>query len=261
MVAADGQTKIRLFPSDVKALSSLLWANGKFDNRFIGSRCNNPNPPTDQNGRIADPACNGENPGTWHLSVVNQIGASRRSFVMDALHNTEIWNQPILGYHYSYFNPQTGKPVTTLNQATVDVASFSTDKFRRYRSSQTQFVVGIAMDLTYVAETAPSTSLTDAPNFDSLITVHYLYDLELASDRSIVGGERYSNAHPGFLWTPSPNARALSDGDEILSTSSENWDGSSGIPASWASAIRISSKKGQPLEKIVSTLEILAALQ
>ena len=67
-LAADGQTKIRFFPSDLKALASLLSASGQFENRFIGSRCNDKNPPTDVNGRITDPACYGENSGTWHLS-------------------------------------------------------------------------------------------------------------------------------------------------------------------------------------------------
>lgn len=261
LTAADGQSKIQFYPSDIKALSSLLWANGQFQNRFIGQRCNNPNPPTDANGRSTDPACNGENPGTWHLSVVNQIGSAQRSFVMDALHDTQIWNQPVYGYHYTYFNPQTSAPVDSLDQATIEITKFSSDKFKSYRSSKTRFVVGIAMDLTYVSETTPSTSPIDGPANDSLVTVHYLYDLELGSDKSIIGGEWYTNSHPGFLWTPTPDAQAISVGDEALSSSDGNWDGSDAIPTSWSNAIRTSSEQGQPLAKIVNILEILANLQ
>lgn len=262
-LAADGISKIRFFPSDLKALTSLLWANGQFGNRFIGLRCEDKNPPRDEHGRSLDPACYGENPATWHLSVVNQIGVSRRSFVMDALHDTEIWNQPIYGYKYSYFNPQTKEPASSLQNAEVSLAEFTSDKFRKYRSATAASVVGIAMDLTYVAENNPSTAHTDSPANDALITVHYLYDLELGANRQIVGGEWYSNAHPGFLWTPVPGARAVTLGDRLLANagSTQDWNGSTAIPASWSPAIRRSSERGQPVGKIVETLGILEIMQ
>ena len=120
---------------------------------------------------------------------------------MDAHHDTEIWNEPIYGYRYTYFNPQTKAPTASLPEASIDIRDFSSDKFKRNRSSATRSVVGVAMDLTYVSETAPSAGATDRPANDALVTIHYLYDLELDSAHNIIGGEWYSNAHPGFLWS------------------------------------------------------------
>jgi hypothetical protein len=259
--ARDGHTTIRFFPSDIKALTSLLWANGSFENRFIGRRCDTKHPTMDENNRITDPACYGENPGTWHLSVVNQIGVSRRSFVMDALHDTEIWNQPIHGYSYSYFNPQTQQPSDTLAGAALPLADYKDDKFKKYRSPRAKSVVGIAMDLTYIAENTPTAALTDSPEKDAVVTVHYLYDLELGANHEILGGEWYSNAHPGFLWTPVLGARALSEGDVLLEDSSTAWAGDTAVPGEWLPAIHESSKQGQPLARIIEALEVAAQLK
>jgi hypothetical protein len=262
-VAADGRTRIRFLPSDIKALVSLLWANGRFENRFIGSRCRDKTPETDENGRILDPACYGENPGTWHLSVVNQIGANRRSFIMNANHDTEVWNQPIYGYEYSYFNPETREPAPTIKEATVTKERFKSDSFKKYRSPRARAFAGIAMDVTYVAETSPSVALEDSPAEDSLITIHYMYDLELDGQDRIIGGEWYTNDHPGFLWTAAPGARARSIGDALLSQSdpSGSWDGASAVPSRWREAIQRSARHSQPVARIVDTLNLLARLE
>jgi hypothetical protein len=257
-LAADGRTQIPFYPSDLKALESLLWANGRFENRFIGARCYHKQPATDENGRITDESCNGTNAGTWHLSVVNQIGASRRSFVMDANHDTEIWNQPVYGYRYAYFNPQTKKPASSLGEAAVAMRDFMADKFAKYRSDRAASVVGIAMELTYVSENSPSTDPTDSPETDAQVTVHYLYDLELDARGAIIGGEWYSTAHPGFLWTPVVGAEARSDGDELVDG---GWDGSSALPASWLGPLKASARLGQPLAHVVGALEALSALE
>ena len=263
VLAADGRTRIPFYPADLKALASLLWANGTFENKFIGRRCDSAAPAHDENGRVTDPGCYGENPGTWHLAVVNQIGGSHRAFVLDAMHDMEIWNQPVYGYRYSYFNPETQNPAETLQAATVAMADFGSDRFKRYRSPAARFAVGIAMDLTYVSETPPSAAPTDDPSRDATVTVHYFYDLELNERREIVGGEWYSAAHPGFLWTPAPGAHALSTGDQALAASDPRgaWDGRAAIPASWAAPIQSSSQAGQPLARIVDALNVLSALQ
>ena len=106
-LAADGRTKLRFYPSDIKALASLLWANAATLSRFIGSRANDKDPPMDANGRLLSARAFDTNPGTWHMSVVNQIGVARRSFVIDATYDYEVWNQPVYSYRYSYFNPLT----------------------------------------------------------------------------------------------------------------------------------------------------------
>src|SRR5262249_50319012 len=121
VVAADGKTPITFYPSDIKALSSQLWANNPADSRFIGGRCNVKKPKVDSVGRIIDQDCFDTNPGTWHLAVVNQIGIGKRSFVLDVTYDYEVWNQPARKYSYVYFNPQTLKPVGKLQDAIVAI--------------------------------------------------------------------------------------------------------------------------------------------
>jgi hypothetical protein len=257
VIAADGKTKIPLYPSDLKGLASLLWANGSFRTRSIGTRCDTESPPTDENGRIIDQACFDENPGSWHMAIVNQIGVSRRSLVLDASYDIQVWNQPAIGYSYTLFNPQTKQPAQTLAEAEVKMADFTSDKFRKYRSADAAYVVGIAMDLTYGAETALSTRSTDGPGDDNQATVHYMYDLELDSQRQIIGGEWYQNAHPDFLWTPALNTRAVSVADYAIAE--RNWSGGDAFPAAWTAAATRASREGQPLAKAVETLLVLSA--
>ncbi len=253
LTAADGVTQISFYPDDIKALASLLWANAQPDVRFIGGRCNNKTPKEDENGRTTDPDCFDTNPGTWHLSVVNQIGAAKRSFVMDASYDYEVWNQPIYSYEYSYYNPQTLKAVKTLAEATVLKSDFTADKFPTWRSPEGKSIVGIVMKLVYIAETQPIKSTADSPTDDRRVAVRYLYDLELNAKGEIIGGEWRVNRHPDFLWTPAPNARALSVGDGYLRDSS--WDSSTHpLPASWLKAARFASSKMQPLTAVMDEL-------
>ena len=112
--------KITFYPADIKALASLLWASASTVTRFIGGRCNDKNPATDANGRVISAKAFDTNPGTWHLSIVNQLGVARRSLVMDATYDYVVWNQPVAGYEYRYFNPQTMRLAKTLEDATVE---------------------------------------------------------------------------------------------------------------------------------------------
>lgn len=75
---------IAFYPSDIKGLGTMLWAKGNFQSRFIGGRCNTKEPTVDEMGRSIEADCLDNNPGTWHLAIVNQIGVFDRSFIMDA---------------------------------------------------------------------------------------------------------------------------------------------------------------------------------
>jgi hypothetical protein len=256
LTAADGKTKIRFFPSDIKGLASLLWAKTDPASRFIGGRCNDKNPKMDKNGRVISQECFDTNPGTWHLSVVNQIGVSKRSFIIDATYDYEVWNQPVVSYTYRYFNPETGKPVSTLAQAKVPMASFTKDKFKSYRSRNAAAVVGISMDVTYTVETQPSHRTSDGPANDLTRTASYTYDVELDASGKIIGGEWYTNLHPDFLWTPPKGTRATSSADRYATGT---WDGKGAAPASWRRAAAAAGAAGIPLEKVVNLLSSLSA--
>ncbi len=253
--AADGRVELRFFPSDIKALASLLWAHAQVPTRFIGSRSNEKKPKLDEVGRALSPAEFDTNPGTWHLSVVNQIGVAKRSFILDVTYDYEVWNQPVHAYEYTYFNPQTLEPAPTLASATVPRARFTNDKFRKHRSERLASVVGVSMTVNYVGESTPSHALTDDPSRDQIYSVNYRYDIELDAAGGVVGGEWYQNAHPDFLWTPPPGARALTPAEPLATG---RWAAPAPLPASWRRAAASVSPSSLPLAKIVDQLIQLA---
>lgn len=256
VTAADGVTKIKFYPSDIKALASELWATTSPRVKFIGGRCNTKMPAVDSIGRIKDTACRDTNAGTWHLAVVNQIGKSQRSMVLDATFDYEVWNQPVSGYSYEYFNPKTKKTYKTLSYARVAVGDFPEDKFKAYRAAGTTHIVGVAMNVKWVVETEPSHFSPDSPSRDATSGARYLYTLELDVNGNIIGGEWLQNAHPDFLWT-SPvgtTARAPNEAEAQVTT----WDGNTPVPATWRSAAAKSAVVGAPLGIIVDALTKLA---
>lgn len=202
--------EIKFFPSDIKALASLVYAKNQVPTKFVGGRCNDKDVTKDPaNGRIKDQKCFDTNPGTWHKTVVNQIAVSKRSFVIDATFDYEVWNQPVYSYSYRYFNVESYATSSTATDSTIKIEEFTKDKFKSYRSSKATKIVGVEMRLSYIVETQPRHREFDNESLDAVTTATYRYDLELDDAGVIVGGEWYSNAHPDFLWTPVKNARAL----------------------------------------------------
>ena len=253
VLAADGSTQIRFFPADIKALASLLWAKATTVTRFVGGRCNDANPSLDPNtGRALSTKCFDTNPGTWHLAMTNQVGSARRSFVLDATYDYEVWNQPAHGYTYWYFNPEEMRWANSLQDAMVAMSAFNNDRFRPYRSNIAASVVGVMMRVQYIVETEPSQENTNSPSDDKIQTVDYYYDLELDNAGVIRGGEWYQNKHPDFLWTPPVGTRAISSAD---SWASGNWNAGTVFPSAWRNAAQYaSSRNGLPLAKVVESL-------
>ncbi|WP_417910233.1 hypothetical protein [Candidatus Electronema sp. PJ] len=251
VLAADGHTQITFYPSDIKALASLLWARVPSAIKFIGGRCNTANPARDANGRLLDQSAFDTNPGTWHLAIVNQIGASKRGMVMDVTYDYEVWNQPVLGYRYRHFNPQSMTYQSSLSAAAVSRANYTRDKFSSYHSNQTASIVGIEMYVSYMVETQPSHSSPDSASHDAIKEVRYLYDLELDVSGRIIGGEWRSFAHPDFLWTPVKGGRA-----QTAFEPGGSWDRNGAVPSSWKSAAvsASSSNRPAPLAAIVEHL-------
>lgn len=255
VLAADGRTYITFYPSDIKALATLLWAKVKYHSRFIGGRCNDKNPLKDpQSGRILSQICFDTNPGTWHLAVVNQIGASGRSMVMDATYDYQVWNQPILSYSYRYFNPKSMYYGRSLSEVSVAPGAFSNDKFTQFRSNDTDSIVGIEMKVSYIVETAPTHSQVDSAARDQVKTVKYLYDLELNFAGNIIGGEWYQNAHPDFLWTPVQGERIITAAERHIPLTA-NWQSGQPLERRWQRNASMAAEHEQaPLSAIVEQL-------
>ncbi|CAH7284086.1 Peptidase [Vibrio chagasii] len=240
---------LTFYPSDIKALGTLLWSEAPFSSRFIGGRCNIKDPERDENGRVVDPNCVDTNPASWHLSIINQLGISKRSLIMDATYDYQVWNQPVVGYKVTYFNPQTNQTASQPAAVTIDLSDYRKDRFSSYRSSNAQSVVGVQMVVSYVVETSPTHRTSDSPRYDGITNVTYYYDLELDQNGNAIGGEWYQNRHPDFLWTPTPESIAKSyyDGQGL-------WDITQPVPQSWQDNARRASRSTQPLTSVVEAL-------
>lgn len=242
---------LTFYPDDIKALATILWANSTIESHMMGGRCNDKNPKKDSNGRIISQDCFDMNPGSWHLAVLNQVGQYQQSFVIDATYDYEVWNQPVSSYSLTYFNPITQQQTNNPENAIVDINKHQNDIFKKYRSKNTKYLVGVSMNLTYVSEVNASHESLNTPNNDSLRTVQYIYDLELNAEGEIIGGEWYQNAHPDFIWTPYKDAHAVSVGDR---QAKGDWTTNTLPPKQWSSAATLASSYGQPLAKVVNGL-------
>lgn len=220
LTAADGITPIVFYPDEIKGLVTYVWANSAYETRYIGGRCNKADPEVDENGRIIEPSCNDTNPATWHLSVVNQIGVAKRSFVMDATYDLEVWNQPVLAYQYNYFNPNTSEGFSEYQDAVINLSDYQDNPFKT-RSEKAKKIVGVSMLVGYVSENQVEPAVEDSPDRDEVVWVQYLYDLELDDHDNVVGGEWYTNFHPDFLWVPAVNAKAYNYFDIVADLT--NW--------------------------------------
>lgn len=253
VMAADGKTLVSFYPSDIKALASLLWAKVRTPTAFLGGRCNDKDPSFDEHGRMTSEDCFDINPGTWHISLINKVGRAKESFIMDTTFDYEVWNQPLLSYSYTYFNPITMKEVKTMKEALVELKDFEKDKFRKYRGEKTKYVVGVFLEATYMVETSPNHNEVDSEERDMWDRAGYFYDLELDENMEIIGGEWYQNAHPDFLWNPAKGAKAMSVGDYYLLGSGQ-WDGKSPLSNQYKRMAVESARRGQPLARIVESL-------
>ncbi len=226
---------ITLYPAEIKGLISLQWANNPYRVRFIGQRCNSNSPKKDEVGRVIEEGCFDVNPATWHLVTANRLGVAKKSFVFDATYDYEVWNQPIYGYQYTYFNPKTGEEKTNLAEAKVELKDFEDDTFKKHRDPRAVWVIGIAMVVGYTIEYGVNRFPEDNPDFDTLTWARYLYDLELDADGKIIGGEWYTYQHPDFLWAPEDGETADSPGDAYMQAA--QWQKAKPLPNSWRAVI------------------------
>jgi hypothetical protein len=256
---ANTNQDLTFIPSDIKALGSLLWAKGQQQNKFIGGRCNKKEPTIDkETGRILDQECFDNNPASWHMAITTELGFNNKPFVMDATFDYEVWNHPVVGYSVYYFNPNTLDKVSTLKEAKISLEDFKKDKFKKFRSPNAKYFVGITMEVEYAIETMPSNRKHDNESYDASNTAYYTYDLELDENGKIIGGEWYNNKHPDFLWTPYEGSHAVTALDqhlpEILTL--DQITHPSIIPY-----VPQLSTQGQPIGKVVEALFRESALE
>jgi hypothetical protein len=252
LYSKDGRLPIIFYPEDIKALGSLLYANSRPPYRMIGSRCDNRLPQIDENGRFIARECFNVNPGAFHLSLVNQIGLAKRAFVMDSVSSNEVWNYPIVGYKFKYFNPESLEEVEKMENAIIPYADFTKDKFSRYRSKKVAKVIGIQADVTFLKDRRPLFKDVENDKHNEPGLVIYRYDLELDKKGKIIGGEWYHGHHPDFLWVTEKEIKAKGPYDDELRGT---WNPEKElIPDSWTTVALKSSTTGEVVAPIVETL-------
>ncbi len=200
-VTLPNKKKMPFYPNDLKALISLMWANSTVQDAVIseGLRCNRKSPKKDEHGRFIDtqldkgdtnllPRCADVHPAVYHASIVNILGIEGRSFVVDRHAKASVSNQPVSGYEYTYFNPDSGKE-GSLEETAISVANYAKDPFKDARNSETKFIVGVAMTLKYIDWEDPIMHETNYPSDDKVSDFKFNYDLELDANYKIVGGQ------------------------------------------------------------------------
>lgn len=248
LLGANGDT-IHFHPDDIRGLITLKWAQSPYQTLFVGGRCNKSldkkQIETDEEtGAIYDQDCFDVNPGTFRIIIGNQVGLRKKSFVMDATFDFEVWNHPIRAFEVrGYFNPVSGnnKLYKSKIDGKIPEAAFvkygsEKDRFKKLREVKwrdahehstrwmdykrthgKEFrpseIVGEALAVSYLVETFPRHG---KPIPDQFVTVVYVYDLELDEQRRIVGGEWYTNKHPDFLWAVAKNEKPMNAIDHTI---------------------------------------------
>lgn len=259
---------IKFYPSDIKALASLLWANSYIQDNVVyseetglnigggvlmqGSRCNLNRPKRDHWGRYYDnkpdpftkdrlPRCVGVHPAIWHLGLVNIIGEQGRSFIVERKVDKEVDNHPMASYKMNYFNPNSGKSSKSMfkNMVRID----KDDQFRQLRNKDSRYIIGVQTTMNYLDWTRPNRKFTDKESDDEMVDKKMYYDLELDDRYNIVGGQwravkvgqpsrrgRGNSNQPDFFWVITKNWKDFFEED----TSLEPWtDTAKAPPASW----------------------------
>ena len=229
-VRAARDISLTWYPSDVHAMASLAWSNGNYPANLIGGRCNESKPATYPNGRLKQQECFDTNPASLHYALGNMLGVAHVPFIMDSAFDAEVWNQPILSYDSTYFNPlEPTKKSRHWEEVAVpyDDSFKAKDRFQKpltrgkrltndrgYDDSGIVKVVGVTMTLVYLGEVNAVHKPVPAEN--TTVRVTYTYDLEMhdvGGSLRALGGEWHENAHPDFLWVPQKGAVAYSGYD------------------------------------------------
>lgn len=250
--SADGKHLIKFYPEDIKALGSYHWSQDNIPLRMLGGRCEQSKVKTDANGRVIESDCRDPNPASFHLALVNRLGVQKKSLIMDSSQDIEVWNYPIVAYDFNFFNPNNGNKGFKLKNAMIPKADYKNDKFSKFRSPATEFIVGVEAKIDYQKSIEPEQEDKDSTQSKARVSVLYRYDLELDSYGNILGGEWYTNSNPDFIWFPEDSADPQAPFDYTITSL---WNpAKEGLPADWIESANASAEKGNVSSKILKAL-------
>jgi hypothetical protein len=208
ILTARNGLKLKFFPDDIKALASLFIANANTNTNFIGDICRVTKPKVPKSdprtGLYLEAICHAINPGSFIITIGNQVGINKKNLVYDPKADDEVWNHPVSNYKMRYFNLLTGQFDYDPLRVKIPIKNIkrSTDKFLnfigRMASRKADSVVGVFINITYGVETQPN--FDDQDFKDANKTSGFEAAVELDSNNNIVGGEWKYNEHPNFIW-------------------------------------------------------------
>ena len=258
LTAANGM-QIRFLPDDIKGLASLFWANADYKTKFVGNRCEfyYPSP-----GWFSSPNCISLNAAAFITILGNQAGLRGKNLVFDPSADPEIWNEPLKGYEFRFYNPLNNEFFPNAASAKISMSQLrsSGDEFLNFVATNAApaatSAVGVFMRVTY-AGLVDITDLhhNDTTAEDSSTTDDYDAILELDASDNLVGGEWKFKSHPNFLWWYDESEPVKSVSDEDIPFF--GGDGSS--LSGFMDQITKASAKGQPLAAIVNLLTASAS--
>ncbi|PID44310.1 MAG: hypothetical protein CSB47_11405 [Proteobacteria bacterium] len=192
--------EITFYPSDIRALLTLLYSDYRVSS--FGRNCYSKGPVMDRMGRVRDAGCRDTNPGIFHIVLVNQLGVGKRGFVMDTDYSAETWNYPVKSYSMQYLNPQTNQAYANPLHAAIKKKDYTNDRYAAYRSENTQYIIGVQVQLNYQIEAFPQAVNRLGKDYERTFTSNYRYDLELDAYGSVIGGEwdrLFQRNHPDLI--------------------------------------------------------------
>lgn len=253
-----GRHNIQFHANDIKALMSWIWAESAPNAYRAGNRCREGRIVRDSFMRPLNPNCLDSNPMSWHLAITNRVGVYKKSFAMDSSAGPEVWNYPVAGYDYHYFDPKTYVPTHNLRNAIRRIEELQNDRYKNFRSPRAVYIVGVIMDTYHPALTVPTVGVTSRNTIKSKT---FIYDLELDSDHNVIGGEWYSKETPDFIWSFPAKDRAMAREDVKIQNLKLKWNSVETISPEIAEQARSASKRGEVLAVITESLLRASATQ
>ena len=184
------------------------------------------------------------------------MGIQKKSFVIDATFDLQVWNQPVYSYDMSYFNILNDTK-GSMEASKVKVGDISNSReavmkfIHKMVNPKATHLVGVSMNVAYIAETNPS---HDAPGADRKVKVNYVFTLELDDNNTIIGGEWLNNQHPDFVWTPADGAKPLNEEDMQISSSIQGDISSPEVLQKITQYAASASAKGEVLDIVIEYL-------
>ena len=187
MVNGDG-LRIPFGASDVKSLLTHYLGVVVFDQKragvykYLGLACRE-DLTTDEarRGIAADsPSCRDMNAGAFHVTLANEVGIKKSSFIVDIQRDSQIWNQPVM----SYYTEVVGQGVRTPRTSPL-----------------AKKLVRMHTKMRFAAEVQAHWSALANGEANRSVVTNYTYDLELDAQGRIIGGEWLGWERPDFLWS------------------------------------------------------------